>query len=177
MKSVTFSTNFFIKILDNLYISDQIGSFDESFIKSNTIDSFINCTKNAPFLFNTLNIKVNFLNDTSTLLNHDLLFYKLDTISKNIYKLITNNKKVLVYCENGYSKSIIIILCYLLRYHNQTDIITINDLINLINLKVDSSILNNCNNLYICKEYRNYLIHKKNKKYSIKKQNNIIRIL
>ena len=177
MKSVTFSTNFFIKVLDNLYISDQIGSYDESFVKSNLIDSFVNCTKNAPFLFDTLNIKVNFLNENSNLSNYNLLFHKLDTITKNIYKLISKNKKVLVYCENGYSKSIVIVLCYLLKYYNKTNTITVNELFDFINPKIDNSILKNCNNLYICKEYRNYLVDKKLKKYSIKKQNNIVRIL
>lgn len=198
-KSVSFSSNFFKEVLDNLFISDQIFSFDEKLIKKHNIHCLINLTKNAPFLFNLINIKINinFLSQTNTTKKQicikelsqsnphiNDMCSKLNSIVKTIHKLLLINKKVLIYCENGYSKTIPILLCYFIKYphlyysnndnssitsssntnssntNNLNEISSIQDAITRMNSIINLETYGNFDNLYICKFYRDYLVDK-----------------
>lgn len=156
MKSVKFTTSYFYSIIENLYLSDQIASFDENIVKKNNIQCLINCTKNTPFLFNdTINIHLKYLNNIQKY-SKDELNSKLNKTIDYIHKIIATHKNVLIYCENGQDNSITIIYCYLLKYYNKS----ISNIVQILNTKINNNILNRCSNLNICKDYRNYLLHK-----------------
>jgi hypothetical protein len=187
-KSVKFATNFFTKIFDGLFISDQLASFDNKLIEANKIECFINLTKNAPFLLNSINIKVDFLNYTSKYSNLTKICCKIDSIVMCIHRLLSAKKSVLVYCENGYSKTLVFILCYLLKFPiNNNPPLNIENSLSFLVSKVKSHYINNCNYLYLCSQYRNYLIdfseitssHNLNLKNNeeVKKSNNLLNII
>jgi hypothetical protein len=156
-KSVKFGSRNFYPIVDHLYLSDQIGSFDESIIHKYNIKYFINCTRKAPFLFNdTTNIHLHYLNS----INHyteSKLNKKIDKTIDYIHRTIKQNHNVLVYCENGIDKSLVIIICYLLKYYKISNY-NFNQIIDLVNNKVGTNTINQCINLNICKNYRNHLV-------------------
>jgi hypothetical protein len=158
-KSVKFATNFFTKILNGLFISDQLASFDNKLLEANKIECFINLTKNAPFLLDSINIKVDCLNNISRYSNFNKICSKIDTIIMCIHKILSAKKNVLVYCENGYSKTLVFILCYLLKFPLDNNCpLSIQNSLSFLMSKVKSNYINNCNYLYLCNHYRNYLI-------------------
>ncbi len=178
-KSVKFSSNHFYSIIEHIFISDQIASFDENIIKKNNINCLINCTKNAPFLFNnTINIHLHFLNTTEKYNNNELI-RKTNKIVDYIHKLIKDSNNILIYCENGSNKSLIILFCYLLKYPvNRPSFSSyytpnLNQIIEFINSKFDYDILSECNDLTICKIYRNNIMDSMWQSCSLESNNEI----
>lgn len=162
-KSVTFSSNHFYSIIEHLFISDQIASFDENIIKRNNIQYLINCTKNTPFLFSdTINIHLHFLNSTQKYDSSKILS-KIDKTIEYIHKSIKNSQSILIYCENGFKKSLVILFCYLCKYLNHSNksyyaIPSINQIILFINTKLNYDVFNECSELNLCKLYINHLL-------------------
>lgn len=158
---VKFKTNNFYSILDNLYISDQIPSFDEDILNTYNIKYLVNLTKTTPFLFkSTSNYHIKFMNNINSY-DGDKLTQKIDETIQHIFKLLLNKKGVLVYCENGYSKSLVIVMCFLIKYYSSTNILDIDDTITFIKWKTGIDNME-CININTIKLYRNYLLDKKN---------------
>jgi hypothetical protein len=156
-KKVTFAVNNFYNILDNLYLSDQIASFDENLIKKNNIHYLFNFTKTTPFLFTcTSNYHIKFMNNTTTYSENELID-KIDTTVQHIFKILLNKKGVLLYCEDGCNKSSIILLCFLIKYYNSNEILDLENAINFIKWKTNIKSYSPAN-LYIVKLYRDYLV-------------------
>jgi hypothetical protein len=91
----------------------------------------------------------------------DKLTQKIDETIQHIFKLLLNKKGVLVYCENGYSKSLVIVMCFLIKYYSSTNILDIDDTITFIKWKTGIDNME-CININTIKLYRNYLLDKKN---------------
>ena len=150
-KTVKFGSRNFYTILDHLYLSDQIISFDESLIKKHNITYLINCTKKAPFLLTTTNnIRLHFLHNL-----HDYSEYKLckkiNKLVDSMNKIIKEKQNILVYCENGIDKSLPIVFCYLMKYSKYT----MEQTIDFLNKKIGFKYVTD---LTLCKIYKNFLI-------------------
>ena len=92
-KKVTFTTQNFYNLLDNLYISDQLATFDEDLIDSKKIEYIFNFTKFTPFLSNkTKNYHFQFLNNTNDV---QPVIIKIDNFVKDIFKLLSHKKNIL----------------------------------------------------------------------------------
>lgn len=160
-RKVQFKTDNFYSILDNLYLSDQIPSFDEDTLNSNDIKYLVNLTKTTPFLFkNTSNYHIKFMNNIDSF-SSDKLAHKIDETIKHVFKLLLNKKGVLIYCENGFSKSLVIVMCFLIKYYSSTKILDIEDTVTFIKWKTGIDNIDACVNTNIVKLYRNYLIEKR----------------
>lgn len=164
-RKVQFRTDNFYSILDNLYLSDQIPSFDEETLSNNNIKYLVNLTKTTPFLFkNTSNYHIKFMNNIDSY-SSDILIQKIDETIKHIFKLLLNKKGVLIYCENGSSKSLVLVMCFLIKYYSSTNILDIDDTVTFIKWKTGLTNIDSCINLNIIKLYRNYLIEKRDSGY------------
>lgn len=96
---------------------------------SDQFDLIINCTKNINYNTNatTLRIPIDDLPEDS-----DILLSYLPNVTEKIHKFITKNKKVLVHCSMGVSRSCTVVAAYLIRYYN---VKTIDELISFIKEK------------------------------------------
>jgi hypothetical protein len=158
-KRVKFATHNFYNILDNLYLSDQIPSFDEELIGSKNIHYLFNFTKTAPFLFgSTSNYHIKFMNNLDMYSNESLV-QKIDNTVQRIFKILLNKKGVLVYCEDGCNKSLMIIICFLLKYYNSNEILCLDDALHFIEWKTGKTNLENNNYFYLVKIYRQFLVN------------------
>ena len=170
-KKVRFDTNHFYSILDNLYVSDQISSFNEELLESNKITYLINFTKSTPFISNhTKNIHYHFLNhsESSNYLKYNPHDKKDETIQKinhvvhELFTLLSQKENVLLYCENGTSKSFIILACFLMKYYNSEQIINIDNVLRFIKWKTKQSFSEDSTPYFsLLKQYRNFLQVKK----------------
>ena len=157
-RRVQFTTNNFYSILDNLYISDQILSFDEDVLKNNNIQYLVNLTKTTPFLFkNTNNYHIKFMNNIDSYTD-DKLVIKIDETVKHIFKLLLNKKGVLIYCENGRNKSLVIVMCFLIKYYSSNTILDIDSTLTFIKWKIGAENIEHNININLVKLYRNYLL-------------------
>lgn len=157
-KRVKFVTQNFYNILDNLYLSDQIPSFDEELIRTNNIRYLFNFTKTTPFLFEyTSNYHIKFMNNLDMYSNESLV-QKIDNTVQRIFKILLNKKGVLVYCEDGCNKSLMIIICFLMKYYNSNQILSLEDALQFIKWKTNKINLDNNNNFYLVKLYRQFLV-------------------
>lgn len=166
-KRVQFTTNNFYSILDNLYISDQILSFDEDVLKNNNIQYLVNLTKTTPFLFkSTNNYHIKFMNNIESYTD-DKLVQKIDETVKHIFKLLLNKKGVLIYCENGYNKSLVIVMCFLIKYYSSNTILDIDSTLTFIKWKIRAENIEQNININLVKLYRNYLLtHRSDLQYN-----------
>jgi protein-tyrosine phosphatase len=171
-KKVRFNTNHFYSILDNLYVSDQISSFNEELLESNKITYLINFTKSTPFISkHTKNIQYHFLNHLESCnksLKLDSQDRQNETIQKinhvvhELFTLLSQKENVLLYCENGTSKSFIILACFLMKYYNSEQIISIEQLLRFINWKTKQSFSEDSTPYFsLLKQYRTFLQGKK----------------
>jgi hypothetical protein len=155
-KKVRFVTNPFYPILDNLYVSDQISSFNEELLESNKITYLLNLTKSTPFISNlTKNIHYNFLNSSSS---SDEMIQNINHVVHEMFTLLSKKENVLLYCENGYSKSFIILACFLMKYYNSEKIINIDHVLRFIKWKTGQSFSEDCTPYFsLLKQYRIFL--------------------
>ena len=173
-RRVQFKTDNFYSILDNLYLSDQIPSFDEDTLNNNDIKYLVNLTKTTPFLFkNTSNYHIKFMNNIDSY-SSDKLIHKIDETVKHIFKLLLNKKGVLIYCENGFSKSLVIVMCFLIKYYSSKNILDIDDTVTFIKWKTRIDNVESYVDINIIKLYRNYLLEKKDfeREYTSESSNN-----
>jgi hypothetical protein len=156
-KKVRFVTTNFYNILDNLYLSDQIPSFDEKLIASKNIQYLFNFTKHTPFLLNTTNnYHITFMNKINTY-SEDKLMHKIDNILHYMFNILSEKKGILLYCENGFDKSLIVVMCFLIKYYNPTYVLELENVLTYVSSRMENYKLNKINNLYIVKLYRNHL--------------------
>lgn len=153
----TQNANHFYSILDNLYVSDQITTFNEELLESKHITYLINLTKSTPFLsMSTKNIHYHFLND-SNFTNETI--HKINHVVHEIFNLLSQKQNVLVYCENGSSKSFIILACFLMKYYDSENIINIDHVLRFIKWKTKQTITESTPNFSLIEQYRAYLLN------------------
>lgn len=118
-KKVRFSSTHFYQILDNLFVSDQIATFDEQLLQSHQIDWLINLTPSTPFL----SIKTNNLHVPLTM---NMNMTELDELVEKVFLLLQNKKKVLLFCENGVDKSLVFLTCFFIKHYDPNQMIDTN---------------------------------------------------
>jgi hypothetical protein len=158
-KKVRFVTNPIYPILDNLYVSDQISSFNEELLESNKITYLLNLTKSTPFVSNhTKNIHYNFFNSSSSSNVQDEMIQKINHVVHELFTLLSKKENVLVYCENGFSKSFIILACFLMKYYNSEQIINLEHVLRFIKWKTKQSFSEDSTPYFsLLKQYRSFL--------------------
>jgi protein-tyrosine phosphatase len=115
-KNSLFSSNFH-RVTENLYISDYIGAYNISFLKSNKITHILVCARELPCRFpgsfEYLHLD---LDDTakSDLSKH--IIPSLDFIKTGL----GDGGRILVHCSMGVSRSSSIIISYLIQYKGFT---------------------------------------------------------
>jgi hypothetical protein len=135
-KKVRFSTNHFYPILDNLYVSDQITSLNEELLETNKITYLINLTKSTPFISNhTKNIHYNFFNASSSSNMSDEMLQQINHVVHELFTLLSKKENILLYCEDGFSKSFIILACFLMKFYDSEQIINIDHVLRFIKWK------------------------------------------
>lgn len=103
-------------ICDNLYLGNAYNASNYSYLKNNNINVIINAT-----------------NEITNYFPNDFIYYKLDNLydnnesNINIYfdkylNFLNNhiNKKILIHCYMGSSRSVCLILLYLIKYKHMS---------------------------------------------------------
>ncbi len=122
-------------ICDNLYLGNAYNASNYSYLKNNNINVIINAT-----------------NEITNYFPNDFIYYKLDNLydnnvsNINIYfdkylKFLNNNinKKILIHCYMGSSRSVCLILLYLIKYKHMSideSIIYLQSKTNTININL-----------------------------------------
>ena len=164
-KKVRFSdsnvnSDHFYSILDNLYLSDQIASFNEKLLEKNKIKHLINLTKSTPFLSkNTKNIYYSFLNDLNFT---NEIICKINNLVNDLFVLLSKKENVLIFCENGSNQSLIILACFLMKYYDSENIINIDSILRFIKWKTKQTILKETPNYSLLEQYRAFLLNTNN---------------
>jgi len=110
------------QITDNIYLSGVLGANDKKSLDKNNITEIINCTKNIPNYFenklNSHNVPYNYLripvDDTMGQNIEQYFNITFDTIDKSI----KDNKKILIHCFAGISRSATILIAYFMKKNN-----------------------------------------------------------
>ena len=110
------------KIIENLYV----GNASHSKFALNKYDLIVNCTKNIPDAqidnWSTTDkhavlIRIPIDDDKS---DNDIIINHFDKIASIIHENLLANKRVLVHCQQGASRSVTIVAAYLIKYHKLT---------------------------------------------------------
>jgi hypothetical protein len=104
-----------IEITTNLYLGNSINAADEDILSEYNITTIINVTDSIPNFFEN---KFNYYNIPIKDRNDALFGSELKTVSEIIHDKIQNNEKVFVHCVEGRSRSVTVIIYYLMKYKN-----------------------------------------------------------
>jgi hypothetical protein len=168
-------------ILTNLYVSDQIISFNTDFLIKNGIECLFNCSQETPFISDITDNKRCMLfpmskkkskkqstqssssSSDSDGSQEEPLGMSIETIAVTlnhslewIFQRLAQNKKVLVYCENGIQKSSIIIACFLMKYYTKGTILDVHKALHFIEAKINKPV--HSKYLNIVYGYHKYLV-------------------
>lgn len=100
------------EILPNLIVGNAATAKN-----SYQFDLIINCTKNINYNTNAVSIRIP-IDDLPE--DSDILLSYLPSITEKIHEFITNDKKVLVHCSMGVSRSCTVVAAYIIRYNKVT---------------------------------------------------------
>lgn len=168
-KKVRFSTTHFFQVLDNLFVSDQIASFDEELLQSHQIDSLINLTQCAPFISSqTNNIHIPLFTS-----RQNVSLNQLDHTVDQIFELLRNKKRILVFCENGVEKSLVLLVCFFIKHYDSEQV---KDANRFLTWKTKQELSDSNKYFYMTRLYRDY-IHKKSLPTQPNKKTKIIQHL
>lgn len=136
-------------IIDNIYLSNLHSAIKLKINNSEKIDIICRLSED-----NNKNIYSNDIKFYNFILEDNLLYtYELIKYSEEINNIIKNNKdkKILIHCNEGQSRSVSIILLYMILEKD----INYLDAFNIIK-KIKPDINPNAGFNYICSEYSNY---------------------
>ena len=105
------------KITNNIFLGNINCASNIDFLLSNNISHILNVTSNIPNYFNQfeyLNIPIN-TNNLDNNLDH--FFNKSNSFLSDI---INNNKKVLIHCKYGHTRSALFLTIFLIYYYHLT---------------------------------------------------------
>ncbi len=123
-------------IIDNIYIGNITNARDYYRLKKLNIGLIVNCAKEINNFFSNdfdyINLKILDIDDV-------LIYPHLDNIVTKMYNYLqNNNNKILVHCYMGASRSVSIVIAYLIKYkgynfeealkvcNNKRDVVDIN---------------------------------------------------
>jgi hypothetical protein len=104
-----------INIIDNIYLGNSLNAANLSTLEEFDFDIIINVTDNIPnffedrFEYYSINIKDNLYASFGE---------KLMECSKYIHSNVLQNKKILIHCFEGRSRSVSVLVYYLMNYRN-----------------------------------------------------------
>jgi len=157
-----------IEIFPNLFLGNSINAANKELLKSNNFDIIINVTDNIPnffendFEYYNVSIKDN---------TNAFFGLNLENCAKYIHDNLRLNKKIIVHCFEGRSRSVTIIIYYLMNYHNYKFIDIYNQIKNQKNIvNINKSFVNELCVVRQRSKSLNYLRTTKNK---IKKTNSL----
>ena len=101
-----------IELVPNLWLGDQESVNYKEKLKINAV---INCSKDLHFLGNYQEYRINIKNTLEKYEIIKMYEYMVETV-EFIYKNLSNDKNVLVYCENANQKSATICAAFLIKY-------------------------------------------------------------
>jgi len=112
--------NFFTQpteIIDNLYLGNIYNAADSTMMDSIKIDTIINVSRNIsnyfPSKFKYINIQIDDLN--SEMFSDEVL-----EVIAHMHRIMNSNKKLLVHCLMGSSRSATIVILYLIKYNKMS---------------------------------------------------------
>ena len=135
-KTVQFQAVHFYNIINNFYMSDLIPALDKEGLAAKNIHYVLNCTK-VPM-------------DNSLEMTAQI---------SSIFNALVRQKGVLVYCENGYSNTVPVVLCFLLKYYNSETILDLSTAIDYLQWKTGLTTLGTHPYLPLVQKYRIYLLN------------------
>ena len=104
-------------IIENLYLGNLANARNYYVLEQLNIKLIVNCAKEIPNYYSDNFEYINF----KILDTHSVLIYPyLDKIVDNIHKNIQNNQNVFVHCFMGASRSVSIVIAYLIKYKGYT---------------------------------------------------------
>jgi protein-tyrosine phosphatase len=124
------------KIIDGIYLGNACNSRDYYNLKDKNIKSIVNCTVEFPNYFPD---EFNYYNVPILDESRQKITDYLNETTKFIHDNIENGN-VLVHCFMGASRSVAIVVAYLVRYHNFTveeAIAKIDSIRNIVNINMD----------------------------------------
>ncbi|ARF08391.1 dual specificity phosphatase [Catovirus CTV1] len=104
------------EIIKNLYLTDFERATNFQILTEHKVNLVINCTRECIHKKKCENvdyIKIDIDDDPS----YDI-FSHFDKITDTIHQYLNNNKVVLVHCKYGKSRSVSMIIAYLIKYKN-----------------------------------------------------------
>ena len=107
-----------VKIIDNVYLGNIYCAFNGDLLKKFNIKYILNCSIEIPNIYNSYihYYKLN-LNDLGCSINYKSILDSIKFIEKS---QLSGNKNILVHCFAGRSRSVSIIICYLINKYNFT---------------------------------------------------------
>lgn len=107
-------------IIHNIYIGNSANARNFYKLKDMNIGLIVNCTVEIPSYFKKdfkyINVNITDTNDVN-------IYPYLDKTVDKIHTFLNNNKKnsnILVHCFAGASRSVSIVIAYLIKYHNHS---------------------------------------------------------
>ena len=102
-----------VEILPELWIGSKSVIEDDKFMMDNKFACIINCTKDN-INSNMVNVYID-MNVSKFEYNMELI-NRLEPLTEYIHDYICKNKSVLIYCDDGYQISPVIIVGYIMKY-------------------------------------------------------------
>lgn len=101
-------------IIDGIYIGDYEAALDNRTLKKHNINVVINCTtKNSKTNLEVIHERIP-INENPTTKNMMYLVSSFTNIIHQINKYVSEDKNILIHCENGYQCSPTIVVIYLM---------------------------------------------------------------
>lgn len=106
------------EIFPDLWIGDHTCIDNLIFLSENKFKCIINCSKDLHFNKNythSENIRL-VIDDNNLFQNNIDMFNKIEDIIKYIHHYLSQNKSVLVYCNDGRQRSPTVVAAYIMKY-------------------------------------------------------------
>ena len=105
---------FIKKIVNNIYLGNHMTVLNYNLLKKNNIDYVINCTKNK-YEINENIKEINFPSyDPPSKEDFKYIVENINNILKEIHELDKNNKKIVIFCNKGRHRSVLLCIAYLI---------------------------------------------------------------
>lgn len=127
------------EIVPNLFIGNIDDANDIEKIKKNDIKGILNCAIECQNrIYGNVEIyKLGLKDDLDENLNNHL-----DAALDYINKFVRNEKNILVHCHKGRSRSVAVVIAYIMKYGNDRSYLSIKQAINIIKREYDLFLIN-----------------------------------